>query len=224
VGYASSPSWYLTGVRFRQLDDEGLTVATRPEPVDDAGTPAHPQTRAAHATETSKDTPTSKHDQALAMLAAASASSMKSREMINRVLTLSMSSDAAVRRAAIPVLLQAPRRDAVLALTPMLRDSNVSVQIDAIRALGQLQAQEATGSLKDLLRHGHDEVALSAAEALGSLGDQDGLRLVVRFLHSDEAINRRAARAIGVILGQRFSANSEGVASARRYLKAKGIK
>ena len=78
--------------------------------------------------------------------------------------------------------------------------------------------------MKDLLRHDNDEVALSAAEALGRLGHRDGLRIVLRLLNSDGTINRRAARAAGVIVGQRFRANSEGVASARRYLQAKGIR
>jgi len=217
--------WYLTGVQFGVVNDVRLTVPIGPEQEAGEEKPDRPGAESAQAkpSGTAGEAPVSKRDEALSFLAALSASSMQSREMINRVVAVSTSPDAAVRHAAIPVLMQAPRRDAVMALLHMLRDPSVSVRIDAIEALGQLQAQEAIGALQKVLRHNNDEVALSAAEVLGSLGNQDGLRLVLKLLESDEAINRLAARALGAILGQRFSCNAEGVASARRYVKAKGI-
>ena len=65
-------------------------------------------------------------------------------------------------------------------------------------------------------------VAISAAEALGRLGDRRGLRLAAEYLVSDRPLNRRAARAVGVIVGQDFRPNSEGLTAARAYLKKHG--
>ena len=218
--------WCLTGMRFGPVDDERLAVVAQVGPT--VRTTATRRTPPCQAEPADKKDDiqqlVGKRERALAMLAAAGASHVMSKETINKVVTLSMSPDRVVRRATIPVLLQIPRRGATLVLVQMLNDPNPSVQIDAADALGQLRVAEARAPLKELLRHSDHRVALRAAEALGNLGSKDGLRLVARLVRSDEPINRRAARALGVILGQPFRPNNEGVATARRYLKAKRIK
>ena len=83
---------------------------------------------------------------------------------------------------------------------------------------------EAAPRLRNLIKDEDSTLALRAAESLGKMDDKSGLRLVTRMLRSDGPISRPAARALGVILGQSFRPNAEGVAAARRYVAAKGIK
>jgi HEAT repeat protein len=170
------------------------------------------------------EAPISKREQALAVLAAAGASCSISKNTVNKVILLAGSPDQAVRHATIPVLMQIPRGQAVQVLVRLLGDVNPSVQVDAADALGQLQATEAAEPLRELLRHEDPEVAIRAAETLGKMDDRSGLGVLARYVRSDTSLNRRAARALGIMLGQRFRPNAEGVAAARRYLKVNKIK
>lgn len=170
------------------------------------------------------EAPISKREQALAVLAAAGASSSMSKNTVNKVILLAGSPDQAVRHATIPVLMNIPRRDAVQVLVRLLGDVNASIQVDAVDALGQLKATEAIEPLQELLRHEEPEVAIRAAETLGKMDDRSGLGVLARYVRSDTSLNRRAARALGIMLGERFRPNADGVAAARQYLKVNKIK
>ena len=214
--------WYLTGVRFGTVQDGRLNpnLCTRkPAP------PAKPKAaeKKTPAAESEERPTASRRDRALSVLAAAGATRLMTRETIAKVVTLTASSDHAVRRATIPVLMQMPRQESVLAIIQLLSDANAGVLGDAIDALGKLKATQAIGPLRELLGHKNSEIAVRAAEALGYLEDDGGLQVAIRHLLSDTPLNRRAARAVGAIFGQPFRPTSDGVASARRYLKAKKI-
>ncbi len=146
------------------------------------------------------------------------------KNTVNKIILLAGSPDQVVRHATIPVIMQIPRRDAIQVLIRLLGDVNASIQVEAVDALGQLQATEAIAPLRELLRHEDPEVAIRAAETLGKMDDRSGLGVLTRCVRSDTSLNRRAARALGIMLGQRFRPNPEGVAAARRYLKANKIK
>ena len=216
--------WYLTGVNFGPVSDERLRpeLCTASFEEDEDGSLGAKGRGGASQSEP-PNTPT-KRDRALAVLASAGTARVMTKRMITKVVALTASRDKVVRRATIPVLMQMPRQDGVLAIIQMLHDANAAVACDAIEAIGKLNAKEAVAPLKDLLKHKDDEVALRAAETLGSFDDRTGLPLAVRILKSDAPLNRRAARSVGVILGQVFRPTTEGVAAARRYLKSKKIK
>ncbi|MBU0719392.1 MAG: HEAT repeat domain-containing protein, partial [Planctomycetes bacterium] len=80
---------------------------------------------------------------------------------------------------------------------------------------------ESADTLRELLHDPVERVALRAAGALGKLGDCSGLPLIETMLQDDGPAARLAAAALGDVTGHRFSANREGVESARRYLDAK---
>ncbi len=216
--------WYLTGMDFTPVDDVRLTESSS-RGADSKGPPT--DSKKQQEVQTKMDNtqaPISKRDQALAVLAAAGASCSMSKNTVNKVILLAGAPDQAVRHATIPVLMQVPRHQAVQVLVRLLGDVNSTIQVDAADALGQLQATEAAEPLRELLRHEDPEVAIRAAETLGKMDDKSGLGVLMRCVRSDTSLNRRAARALGVLLGQRFRPNSEGVAAARRYLKVNKIK
>jgi hypothetical protein len=216
--------WYLTGMKFGPVDDETLTRAVREGLPADVPASDSPGRGIDDAGGTPAKAPLGQRERALAALAAAGASRLVSRDRISKVVSLSMSSDHVVRRAAIPVLMQIVGHEGTLALIELLEDANANVQAEAAEALGRLHASQAVEPLRQLLKHNDEAVVLRAAEALGRMNDQSGLRLVARWVRGDTSLNRRAARTLGVIVGQPFRATTEGVAAARRYLKAKKIK
>lgn len=218
--------WYLTGVRFGPVDDSAFTPkapATATAPGSAAASP--PTERGEGAKRETGRASTGSREQALAVLAAAGAARNMSKDLIIRVVTMSMSSDHVVRRAAIPVLMQIPGQDGVLAIIERLNnDPNPTVQAEAAAALGALQATQAIDDLRRCLRHANLELRLRAAEALGRMGNKSGLGVVARILREDGPLSRRAARALGMIVGQPFRANAGGVAAARNYIKTHRIR
>ena len=216
--------WYLTGMKFGPVEEEILTQAAQQGVPDQVSPTDTSSLHDAVSEEKAAKAPRGKRERALTVLAAASASRTMSRDTIAKVVTLAMSSDHAVRRAAIPVLMQVPGSEGALALIELLDDPNATVQAEAADALGRLRTTRAIEPLRDLLRHKDDDVALRAAEALGRMNDQSGIRVVARILRGDTSLNRRAARALGAIVGHPFRATTEGVAAARCYLKAKKVK
>ena len=219
-----SEGWYLTGVKFAALDDDVLARAAREgalteAPATDSSDRPGPDSGRKVAT-----APTGHRERALAVLAAAGASRVVSRETATKVISFCMSSDHVVRRATIPLLMQIPGPEGTLALIDLLRDPNATVQAEAADALGQLRTTRAVEPLRRLLRHPDETVALRAAEALGRMNDQSGIRLVARLVRGDTALKGRAARTLGVIIGHPLRATTEGVEAARRYLKANKIK
>lgn len=215
--------WYLTGMRFGPVDDDRLTRGSSDAAHGTkAATGSTQRSRAARPTG-GEQARGGKREQSLSVLAAAATSRLPSKETIDKVIMMSMSSDRVVRRATIPVLMQMSAGGGVLALVQLLDDANSTIQAEAADALGQLNAKQAIAGLQELLRHDKSEVALHAAEALGRMGDKSGLRYLARLVKSDSPLNRRAARALGIVLGRSFRPNSEGVEAARRYLKGKKI-
>ena len=216
--------WYLTGVKFAALDDDVLTRAIREGTLTEAQA-AHAADRpGSNSGRTLATVPAGQRERALAVLAAAGASRIVSRETATKVISFSVSSDHVVRRATIPVLMQIPSPEGTLALIELLHDPNPTVQGEAAEALGRLRATRAVESLRRLLRHADETVALRAAEALGRMNDQSGIHLVARLVRRDTALKGQAARTLGVIIGQPLRATTEGVEAARRYLKVNKIK
>lgn len=137
--------------------------------------------------------------------------------------SLSVSTDAVVRREALDVLMNMNTRLARDAIIASLDDSNSEIRERAASALGALAANEAVAPLRKLLRDPVLTVALRAAGALGRLGDNAGLQLVVETLEQPIPEARVAAQVAGEITGQRFGANREGIAAARRYIATKKL-
>jgi len=205
--------WYLTGVEFSQIQDPRLAHGQAAT----AATPAAPL----ESTDASEraSTPTSATQDALKMLTAAQSVRAFSKEKIGKIIRAARMPNHEVRRAAIPVLVQIGGPDVVLPLIQLLEDNNATVQAEAAAALGQMQSPDAVEPLKRMLKHDGDEVALAAAEALTRRKDDSGRRVAVRILRGDTKLNRRAALVLGMIVGQNFRPNSEGVAAARAYAK-----
>ena len=217
--------WYLTGVKFGPVDDPRLSPdASQTSGTKTASSPSSAGRPVLNGTGQEPKAPAGARERALGMLAAAGAARHMSNELITRVVTMSMSSDHVVRRAAIPVLMQVPGQNGVLAIIDRLDDPNPTVQGEAADALGKLRATQAVDDLRRLLRHGNPEVSLRAAVALGRIGDGSGLRVVARVLQEEGPLGRRAARALGLIVGQPFRANAAGVTAARNYVKTHKIK
>jgi len=210
--------WYLTGMRFGPLEGVDLakdvsaaTPSTRPPATGAVSRPPR------GAPDKTSGPPITKRQRALSVLAAVGAARTHTKESVARVVTLSMSPHHEVRRAAIPVLLQIGGQDGIVSLIGMLDDPNPVNQSEAAMALGQLRATQAVGPLRKLLHHKNRDVLLSAAEALARMEDQSGLSPVLHILRSDISQSRRAARVFGVLIGQDFRPNADGVAAARRY-------
>ena len=216
--------WYLTGMKFGPVDNAALSR-------DASAISAPAETRVGRATPKDSrpvrvgnpDPPVTKRQRELGILAAAGAARTHSKECVARVVVLSLSPDHEVRRAAIPVLMQIGGQDGIASLIGLLDDCNPTIQGEAADALGQIRAVQAVGPLRRLLHHQDEDIALRAAEALARAEDRSGLRVVLRVLWNDAPRNRRAARALGVMVGQDFRPNPEGVAAARRYAKASGL-
>lgn len=204
--------WYLTGMRLGSIQDERLTAALENDTTElssDEEVPPPDRT----------PTSGSPRQRMLRMLAAVSATSSVSQETASRVVFASMSSDHMVRLAAIPALMGLRTRDGTSALIRLLDDKNPEVQSQVAEVLGGSRVAEAVPHLRRLLRHGKDDVALRAAEALGRIGDNSGIHTVARILRTNDSLRRRAARTLGIIVGQRFPATDEGIAAALGYLK-----
>ena len=80
-------------------------------------------------------------------------------------------------------------------------------------------APQAIEPLRDMLRQGDDDLAIRAAEALARMRDWSGKRIILRLLIQEGPASRRAARALGLLVGRDFRACAEGVVAAREYVK-----
>ena len=143
------------------------------------------------------------------------------KEAQQTVVVLSMSSDAAVRLKTIDLLVRIGTTAGREALQALLNDANAEIRERAATVLGAAEVHEAGPGLRLLLADRIESVRLAAAGALGQLGDWSGLRMVISILEHDGPNLRAAIRAFSEITGHRFSANREGIQSARRYLAAK---
>jgi HD-GYP domain-containing protein (c-di-GMP phosphodiesterase class II) len=162
-----------------------------------------------------------KRNDALQRLAAIAASRKVTREGQRMALLLSTSSDFVVRERSIEVLAGINSPTTREGLFALLGDIHPQIRERAAIAVGMAKITEASMRLRELLCDDVEVVAIRAAGALGQLGDWSGLPLIMRLLKEDGPHIRLAVRAFGDITGQRFTANREGLASARRYLKAK---
>ena len=142
------------------------------------------------------------------------------RETEATVIALASSSDAEVRKAAVGVLARIPGREARSALVGLLRDSEPAVRERTVAVIGALRMGDAANALRPLLGDAVESVALAATAAMARLGDDPALFSLIEILQSDKATAKLAARAFGDAVGQRFAANAEGLASARRYVQA----
>jgi hypothetical protein len=171
---------------------------------------------------TEQDRPVNaKRDDALKRLAAIACMRSVTTHAQRTVIVLSTSSDVAIRLKALDVLMQINSRATREAMASLLHDPNRDVRMRAIGAVATCEVTEAAESLRELLHSPEETVALTAAGALGKLKDWSGLRYVATALESDGPNVRLAARAFSQITGHRFPANREGIASARRYWKAR---
>jgi len=212
--------WYLTGVQFCRIEEPLLTRQAYEEARTKLTECASHTSKPTDELKTDASAPMiSRHEQALKTLAALGKQPLRSPEVVAKVVAMSMWPNHTVRRATIPVLMQIISEDGIAALIRLLEDNNASIQAEAAEALAQLRVTEAIQPLRALPQHRDDEVALRAAAALGRLGDKSGVRVVARVLHTDSHLSRRAAYTLGIIVGEKFRANAEGVAEAREYLK-----
>ncbi len=158
-------------------------------------------------------------DSALRFLEGVARRGVESNDGLAKVIHLTLSPDHLVRKACVSALLQIPGEQAQVALVTLLNDINPQTQAMAADALGKLEATMAVSPLKGLLESRNGELALRAAAALGRLKDRSGLPVAIRYLRRDGPHTRLAALAFGMIVGQQFHVNDDGVAKARRYLK-----
>lgn len=211
--------WYLTGMQFGKTDHAALIANAHGVAARGTGpTPASANHAAGGTPATDRKPQSSDEEEALQHLASRTFTSRLTKDRIQKVVTWSMASDHAVRRATIPVLMQIGSGVATQALVRLLDDPNHTIQGEAAEALGQLRDTSAIEPLKNLLQHPSEDVTLRAALALAQMNDRSGLRVASRILQSDSPLNRRAARTFGVIVGRGFRPNSVGLAAARKYL------
>lgn len=216
--------WYLTGVKFGQVHDDRLTLdAARHRQTEVTPSALATDQRTPNIKQDRPNEPITARERALQMLAAVTTVRRPPRETVSKVVMMSMSSDYVVRRATIPVLTHIGGQDGIMSLIQLLDDASPVVQAEAAEALALLRASQAVEPLRNLLEHKDKKLALRVAGALGRMGDESGLRVVARVVHSDADLNRQAACVLGIIVGTKFRPNAEGISAARRYLKAKGI-
>lgn len=203
--------WYLTGVQFCAAEDPRLDprnysqVVVREARFGNEEDPVE------------EDDKVPSRQRVLRFLAMVSAAHRRTKTMVAKVVMASMSSDHVVRRASIPVLQSIAGREGLTCLVSMLRDSNSEIQGEAAEALGMMGHPEALEPLQQLLHHEDDAVAVRAAEALARLGSWSGKHVILRLLILEGPVSRRAARALGLLVGRDFRPNAEGVEQARKY-------
>jgi hypothetical protein len=106
--------------------------------------------------------------------------------------------------------------DRALVAAATNEENDLSTRGDAIRAIGKRKIARLRYLVESVGRaapHLHQPVA----QALKDIGGRSSLPLLATFLDDHEAIRIYAAEAMGVISGQPFSPDSEGVEAARRW-------
>ncbi len=137
------------------------------------------------------------------------------------VIALSMSNDKPVRIKAIDIMPAMGGRATRGALVDLLHDADADIRERAIFAVGIGKIYEAASALRTLLNDPEEKIAINAAGALGQMNDWSGFNYVSKAVEGNGKHVRLAVRAFSDITQHRFSSNREGIASARRYLKAK---
>ncbi|GJM25944.1 MAG: hypothetical protein DHS20C16_23590 [Phycisphaerae bacterium] len=137
------------------------------------------------------------------------------------VIALSMSNDKPVRIKAIDILSTMGGRATRSALVDLLHDADIDVRERAIFAVGIGKIYESASALRGLLDDPEEKIALNAAGALGQMNDWSGFNFVAKTMEGNGKHVRLAVRAFSDITQHRFSSNRDGIASAKRYLKAK---
>ncbi len=140
-----------------------------------------------------------------------------------KVIALASHADADLRKDLVPILAKINSRPARGAIAGLIVDPDNHVCIAAIESAGLLELHEASGKLHKRLKDSDVTIMLRAAASLAQLGDENATAHVVKVVQGDGPHVRLAARILGTILGQRFPGNAEGVAAARRYIKARSL-
>lgn len=167
--------------------------------------------------------PLDRRQQAMETLAAIESLRKADRNSQQTAVTLAMAGDHNVRLRALEVMIAINGTLTRQGIVSLLSDTNSEIRLRAAKAAGAHHIRDAIGALKEMLRDPEPRVALAAAGALGRLADESGLGLATRWLMEDSPDARFAAVAIGEITGHTFSANREGIQSARRYVEAKKL-
>lgn len=209
-------NWYLTGLKFGPATDARLSPENYAQITAVDAYESQPEKN-----EESGAAPTRRR--MLQILAMASIPGQRSKSLVAKVVTASASPDHVVRRASIPVLMTLGCKDGIAALILMLQDGNPTIAGEAAEALGMLGVPQAVGPLQQLLSHPEDEVAVRAAEALARMGSWGGKRVLLRLITREGPASRRAARALGMLVGCSFAPTAEGVTAARQYLRIHDI-
>ena len=212
--------WFEVGVKFEPVDPKSplapRTQAHRPEAT---GTSPLFDEDAGSANVTTR--PKGSREAKLNMLGIARAAAQHSEDARTTITRFSTSPDVVVRARAVEALVDVGGTTALARLTDALRDDNKEVRLNAIGALEVLGPGPAASALRDRLTDDSVPVRLRAAGALGRIQDQSGLPIVLHFLLDDTSHTRQAAVAYGVIVGQKFRPNTDGIAEARRYYRAR---
>lgn len=158
-----------------------------------------------------------------ALLQEAMASRDVSTTLDRNVAALVTHGDAEIRKELVPVLGKINSRLSRGALATLIADTDRDVCIAAIESAGLLELHEASVKLRKRLQDADASIMLRAAAALSQLGDDSAVAAVVKVVQEDGPHLRLAARTLGTMLGMRFPGNAEGVAAARRYIKAKSL-
>jgi len=207
--------WYFVGIQFQQIS-ESLLRDTDLRDTTSGGTPsAEKNAELAGATAASIKTDQEKCVERLSYL---DRMDCTSNEALAEVASMARSPNHVIRRATIPLLIKSPATGTPT-LVVLLADPNPEIQIDAAAALGQMKATAAADAIKELLTHDNTRVGLRAAAALGMLRDRSGLQLVLANLRNESDVAPDAALALGMIVGEEFRPNEEGLSKARRFIE-----
>ena len=212
--------WFEVGVRFEPVDPKSpLVPRTRAHRPDATETSPPFDEEAGSANATTR--PKGPREAKLNILGIACAASRNSEDARITILQLSASSDVVVRARAVEALVDVGGTTAIARLTDARTDDNKDVRLNAVGALEVLGPGPAASALRARLTDDFVPIRLRAAGALSRIEDSSGLPIVLHFLLDDTSHTRQAAVAYGKIVGQTFRPNTDGIAEARRYYKAR---
>jgi len=219
---------FRIGLRFLERIDENdirEKVSVLPLEITEGVTPpsSQPERHGQAARPDEAHEPHNRGLKAMETLAAIESLGKADRNSQQTAVTLAMAGDHTVRLRALEVMIAINGTLTRQAIVSLLTDANMEIRLRAAQAAGAQRIRDAIGPLRELLRDPERRVALAAAGALGRLTDESGLGLATRVLMEDSPDARFAAVAIGEITGHTFSANREGIRSARRYVEAKKL-
>ncbi len=114
-------------------------------------------------------------------------------------------SDPIVRATAVASVVDLPKQEAVVVLTPLLDDRDAFVRKETAYALGRVESPDAAAPLIRLLQREEDlEVRAAATIGLGPTGNPTGVEPLLTILkrrpsEETEFLRRSAARSVGRI-------------------------